>query len=400
MNAFILSNDDELRALVTRICANRNPTIAMLAALPGLPKDGIPTTAGRPDLVFVDANSFPEAAPNLLQRTSERYPQAVIILLSSDRSPEYLIAAIRAGVREVLPSPVSANELDAALDRLSSKLSIGQSSEGKVMSFVSAKGGAGTTFVSANLGHALSSLGRKRVMLIDLNTAFGDATLYVSDIKPERTLADVCRDINRLDINLLDSSVVRVSPLYSILAAPAEPDPGGDLSGDHLETIVNLARRHYDFVIIDLGRQVNSASVRVLDHSDAIYLVLQQSLPDLRGARHLIEIFGTLGYRREKVHLLLNRFESSAPLSTSEIERILDLTVDTRIPNNFEVANDSINQGVPVLDLARNSTIAKGLSDWVSRLADTVSSSGSPVTKSGLIRRIFVRGGDSGAYGS
>jgi pilus assembly protein CpaE len=395
MNAFILSNDDELRASITRLCANRNPSIAILPALPGMPKDGLPAMAGQPDLVIIDASSFSDGAAGMLPRAAERYPQAVIILLSSDRSPEYLIAAMRAGVREVLALPLAGNELNTALDRLSSKFAVSQQPEGKVLSFVSAKGGAGTTFVAANLGHALSLLGKKRVLLIDLNTAFGDATLYVSDIKPERTLADVCRDINRLDINLLESSVVRVTPTYSILAAPAEPDPGGDLSADHLETIVQLARRHFDFVIIDLGRQVNSASVRVLDHSDSIYLVLQQSLPDLRGARHLIEIFGTLGYRREKVHLLLNRFESSAPLSTSEIERILDLRVDSRVPNNFEVANDSINQGVPVLQLARNSTIAKSLGDWVNRLVDT-----GTVNKSGLIRRIFVRGGDSSGNGS
>ena len=390
MNAFILSNDEELRATITRLCGNRNPAIGILTALPGMPKEGLPVMAGQPDLVIIDASSFDDGAASLLPRAAERYPQAVIILLSTDRSPEYLITAMRAGVREVLGLPLSANEFDAALSRLSSKFAVSQQPEGKVLSFVSAKGGAGTTFVAANLSHALSLLGKKRVLLIDLNTAFGDATLYVSDIKPERTLADVCRDINRLDFNLLDSSVVRVSSTFSILAAPAEPDPGGDLSADHLETIVQLARRHFDFVIIDLGRQVNSATVRVLDNSDSIYLVLQQSLPDLRGARHLIEIFGSLGYRREKVHLLLNRFESSAPLSTSEIERILDLRVDSRVPNNFEVANDSINQGVPVLQLARNSTIAKSLGEWVNRLVDTGS-----VNKSGLIRRIFVRGGDS-----
>jgi len=395
MNAFILSNDNDLRAGITRICANHNPPIGVLPSLPGMPKDGLPAMAGQPDLIIIDASSYADGAASLLPRAAERSPQAVIILLSSDRSPEYLIAAMRAGVREVLALPLSASELDAALNRLSSKIAVSQQPEGKVLSFVSAKGGAGTTFVAANLSHALSLLGKKRVLLIDLNTAFGDATLYVSDIKPERTLADVCRDINRLDINLLESSVVRVSPTFSILAAPAEPDPGGDLSADHLETIVQLARRHFDFVIIVLGRQVNSVTVRVLDNSDSIYLVLQQSLPDLRGARHLIEIFGSLGYRREKVHLLLNRFESSAPLSTGEIERILDLRVDSRVPNNFEVANDSINQGVPVLQLARNSTIAKSLGDWVNRLVDTGS-----VNKSGLIRRIFVRGGDSSSNGS
>lgn len=390
MNAFILSNDSELRALVSRMCAIRTPAITVLPALPSMHKDLATPMASQPDLVIVDGSSFSDPPVILLERMAEKFPQAAIMLLSSDRSPEFLIAAMRAGVREVLSLPLAAADLDAALDRLSQKLVSAQPVEGKVMAFVSAKGGAGTTFVAANLGHALSILAQKRVLLIDTNTAFGDAILYVSDARPARTLIDVCRDIHRLDINLLESSVVRVSPQFAILAAPAEPDPAEDLNPDHIETIVHLARRHYDFVLIDLGRQVNTTSVRVLDNADSILLVMQQSLPDLRGARHLLEIFGTLGYRRDKVHLVLNRQESGAPLSVVEVERVLDHRVGTRVPNNFEVANDSVNQGMPVLQLARSSSIAKCLADWVNRLVD----SGSPV-KAGIIRRIFVRNPDS-----
>lgn len=390
MNAFILSNDSELRALVSRMCAIRTPAITVLPALPSMHKDLMMPMASQPDLVIIDASSFSDPPVILLERMAEKFPQAAIMLLSSDRSPEFLIAAMRAGVREVLSLPLAAADLDAALDRLSQKLVSAQPVEGKVLAFVSAKGGAGTTFVAANLGHALSILAQKRVLLIDTNTAFGDAILYVSDARPARTLIDVCRDIHRLDINLLESSVVRVSPQFAILAAPAEPDPAEDLNPDHIETIVHLARRHYDFVLIDLGRQVNTTSVRVLDNADSILLVMQQSLPDLRGARHLLEIFGTLGYRRDKVHLVLNRQESGAPLSVVEVERVLDHRVGTRMPNNFEVANESVNQGMPVLQLARSSSIAKCLADWVNRLVD----SGSPV-KAGIIRRIFVRNADS-----
>ncbi len=390
MNAFILSNDSELRALVSRMCAIRTPAITVLPALPSMHKDLMMPMASQPDLVIIDASSFSDPPVVLLERMAEKFPQAAIMLLSSDRSPEFLIAAMRAGVREVLSLPLAAADLDAALDRLSQKLVSAQPVEGKVLAFVSAKGGAGTTFVAANLGHALSILAQKRVLLIDTNTAFGDAILYVSDARPARTLIDVCRDIHRLDINLLESSVVRVSPQFAILAAPAEPDPAEDLNPDHIETIVHLARRHYDFVLIDLGRQVNTTSVRVLDNADSILLVMQQSLPDLRGARHLLEIFGTLGYRRDKVHLVLNRQESGAPLSVVEVERVLDHRVGTRMPNNFEVANESVNQGMPVLQLARSSSIAKCLADWVNRLVD----SGSPV-KAGIIRRIFVRNADS-----
>lgn len=389
MNAFILSNDSELRALVSRMCSIRTPPITVLPALPSMQKEvPLPMTA-QPDLVIIDAESFADGPLILLQRMAEKFPQAAIMLLSSDRSAEFLIAAMRAGVREVLSLPLAPAELDAALDRLSQKLQATQPLDGKVLAFVSAKGGAGTTFIAANLGQALSVIGQKRVLLVDTNTAFGDAVLYVSDTKPARTLVDVCRDIYRLDINLLDSSVVRVSSSFSILAAPPEPDPSEDLNPDHVETIIQLARRHYDFVIVDLGRQVNTASVRVLDNADSIQLVMQQSLPDLRGARHLIEIFGTLGYRREKLNLVVNRFESAAPLSAAEIERVLGQRIGTRMPNNFETANESVNQGMPVLQLARSSSIAKSLVDWVNRLVDTASPA-----KAGIIRRIFVRNSD------
>ena len=54
--------------------------------------------------------SFPEPDTSsgyaVLERLAQQFPKAVMMLLSSDRSPDTLIAAMRAGVREVLPLPV------------------------------------------------------------------------------------------------------------------------------------------------------------------------------------------------------------------------------------------------------------------------------------------------------
>ena len=387
MNAFILSNDSELRTLVSRICAMRNPPINVLAALPSMHADPIPPVSGQPDLVILDASSYGSGSMDVMQRVAEAYPQAGIMLLSSDRSPEYLISAMRAGVREVLPLPLSVVEMDAALDRVMQKFSIIAPLDGKVIAFIATKGGSGATFIAANLSHALSLLAQKRVLLIDLNPVFGDAALYVSDAKPGRTLTDVCREINRLDLNLLESSVIRLSATFSVLAASDNPDPQEDIRPDQIETIIQLARRHYDYVLLDLGRQINPVSIRALDQSDLIYPVLQQSLPHLRDCRRLLDIFHSLGYRNEKIQLVLNRFESSAVLGVGEIERVLDQRIAHRIPNNYDVANESINQGTPVLQLARSSTIAKALAEWVNRLTEA-----SPaIRSSSIIRRIFVR---------
>jgi pilus assembly protein CpaE len=139
-------------------------------------------------------------------------------------------------------------------------------------------------------------------------------------------------------------------------------------------------------VVIDMGRQVNTLSIRALDNSDLIFPVLQQSLPYLRNARRLLDIFSSLGYRREKIQLTLNRHENSAAVTLPELERVLDQRVAYRVPNNYEIANDSINQGVPVLQMARSSSISKSLAEWVNRLVEShTPSAGS------IIRRIFVR---------
>ncbi len=386
MNAFILSTDSELRTLVNRICASRKPAVTVLSALPSMNTETVLTTSGQPDLVIFDASSYPAEGLGMLQKLAELFPQAGIMLLSSDRSPEYLIGAMRAGVREVLPLPLSVIDLDAALDRFMQKFSASVQFDGKVLSFMASKGGSGSTLLSANLAHALSLLGQKRTLLIDMNQLFGDAALYVSDAKSARTLADICQDINRLDANLLESSVIRVTPTFSILAAADQPEASEHIQPDQVEALLQLARRHYDFVLLDIGRQLNAVSIRALDQSDTIYPVLQQSLPHLRGGRRLVDILVSLGYRREKIQLVVNRFESSAPLHVSEMERALDMKVAYRIPNNYDVAIESINQGTPVLQLARSSSISKALADWVNRMVEANAS-----TKGSIIRRIFVR---------
>ena len=386
MKAFIISNNSDLTALIKRACERHHPPVTVMQGLPSMHAEGGFAAPATPDLVIFDASGYPGEGEGMLERLAQQFPKAVMMLLSSDRSPEILIAAMRAGVREVLPLPVMQSDIEVALDRITQKMGAAAQDDGKVLSFISCKGGSGATFVAANLAYALAMLGRKRVLLIDLNLQFGDAALYVSDQKPSMTLAEVCAAAARLDINLLESSTLKISPNFSILAASDNPDPAEDIRPEQFESVLQLARHHYDFTVIDMGRQVNAISIRALDNSDLIYPVLQQSLPYLRNARRLLDIFSSLGYRREKIQITLNRFENSGSVTVAELERVLDLKVMHRVPNNYEITNESINQGVPVLQLARSSSISKSMAEWVNRLVDI-----SVPTAGSIIRRIFVR---------
>ncbi|MGB4345408.1 MAG: AAA family ATPase [Burkholderiaceae bacterium] len=386
MKALILTTDRELNTKIAQICAALAQPITVINALPTmLPEIGI-ATAQPPDLVLLDAAMNESKLLDTLERLGKQYPQAALVLLTHHQAPEMLIAAMRAGVREVVAVPLQNQELEQALERLEKKLATTRQKDGKVLSFMSCKGGSGATFLASNLAVALANVANKKTLLIDLNLQFGDAALYLSDLKPVMTLADVCAQLNRLDADLLESSLIRVSPNCGILAASNDLDPATEIRGEHIDVILQLARRHYDYIVFDIGRQFNCVSVRAFDSSDIIYPILQQSLPYLRDGRRLLDLFAGLGYRKEKIQLILNRHENNAGVSVADMERSLDQRIAHFVPNNFDVVNESINQGVPVLQLARSSTISKSLVDIVNELAHA-----SVPAHRGMIRRLFDR---------
>ena len=218
---------------------------------------------------------------------------------------------------------------------------------------MSCKGGSGATFLATNLGYALAALENKRVVLIDLNLQFGDASLFVSDSKPLATLADVAQQIHRLDHSLLASSMLNVTPNFALLAAPEDPVHADDVKPEHIDALLTLARQHYDFILLDVGRGLDAVSVRALDQSDMIFPVLQTTLPYVRDGKRLLDVFRSLDYHRDKIFLIVNRHEKSSEIKLRDLETAYGSAVFMTIPNHYEAAAASVNQGVPVLKLAR-----------------------------------------------
>ena len=101
----------------------------------------------------------------------------------------------------------------------------------------------------------------------------------------------------------------------------------------------------------------------------------------------MLDMFTTLGYRKDSIRPILNRYDDAATVTQADMERGLGHRIAFQIPNNFAIASDSINQGEPVLKLSRSSLIAKGFSKIVQSLTEAP-----VVTSHSLIRRLFTRG--------
>jgi pilus assembly protein CpaE len=340
----------------------------------------------RPDLVILDSMCRDLEELPALEYVNAQHPHTVVIVLCANQSPEFLINAMRAGVREVLPSPVTKEGLLAAVERIEQRLGLGAKPRepGEVIAFIPCKGGSGATFLATNLGYQLAAE-QKRVILIDLNLQFGDAVLFVHDHKPAMNLGDVARNIHRLDASFLAGSLVNVSPNYGVLAAPEDPGQAMEVKPEHIDVLVNLAANHYDFVILDVGRVLDGITMKALDRANHIFPVMQLTLPFIRDANRMLAAFRMLGYSKDKIRLLVNRFEKSGEIRLEDVERSLGLASYKTLPNSYETVAAAVNHGQPIASFARSNPVAKGLQELAQALIRP------PTAANGLLGKLLRR---------
>lgn len=313
-----------------------------------------------PDLLLVEGMWADPGDLVQVEYVTSHYPRMAVVLMSPNHTPEFLIAAMRTGVREVLPSPPSRDVLQATAQRLASKL-MGERDRrpGKLLAFMPCKGGSGASFIATNVGFLLAK--GKSVLLIDLNLQFGDALSFMYDGRPVTTIADVARDIVRLDAALLAASSVKINEHFSILAAPEDPSQSVEIRPEHIEAILGLALTRYDYVLLDLPCALDTVTIRALDRAHRIYPVMQPALLSLRRATALLSAFTALGYPTSKIEFIVNRFEKNTDIGLDDIRRALPGVEVRTIANGFKDVSSAINQGSPVVRDARGGAVTRGL---------------------------------------
>ena len=339
----------------------------------------------QPSLMLVDGMCCDLQELAQVEYVTANHPAIAVVLLCSTHTPEFLINSMRAGVREVLPSPVPPDALQAAVERVAAKLNGTQARKrGKVIAFMPCKGGSGATFLATNLAWQLAET--STVLLVDLNLQFGDALSFVHDGSSPSTLANVAKDIGRLDASLLAAVTVKVAPNFSVLSGPDDLALAMEIKPEHVDAILGLAITQYDFVLLDVGRNLDTIAIKALDRAWRIFAVMQAALPDVRNASKLLHAFRSLGYPADKTELIVNRFEKGRDIGLEQIQRTLGAAVRINtVPNSYKEVSTSINHGDPLSKSARNNAVVRQLANLVQELSPRQDEN------RGLIGRLFRR---------
>ncbi len=333
-----------------------------------------------PNLIIVDISQRTQLTLDVIVKFSKNLRNAKIIVLSYDTDSELVIKSLRAGAREFLVKPLIESDFIDSIEKMKDLIlgNINDTTKCKVITTFSNKGGIGKTSIATNLAFELASLTNEKVALVDLNFQMGDVTTFL-DLNPSFDTSYVVNNLERIDETFLLSTLEKYkdTSLY-VLADPPDLEQAEVITSENITTLINVLRSVFSYVIIDTTSSFDGKTITALDNSDLILLVAILNLPSVRNCQRCFDLFKRLGYQKDKVKLIINRYMENDEIKIEDVEDVLGHSVYYKIPNNYFTIINAINKGMPTSDINHQSNIAKAFRELAALLSDnyTYSASG------------------------
>ncbi len=370
MKITVIAKDNALlhRVKVTLLGARNNDQIELVNRTASRLDLDMPDIASA-NLLILDGTE--EEAPDWanIEKFNLQHPHSSTILICAERIEQLLVQAMRMGVRDALYLSELEDRLLEVVERARNRLAAfeGALRGGKVYSFIPSKGGSGASFISSNLAYILAKVHKKRVLMIDLDLEFSDASFCLTDDDSIKSIADLVAR-SHLSGPVIESASIQIEQTFWLLRAPQNPEMAVGITPDQVDDIISVAVRHYDFVCIDLARTLEPIALRVMDRSDVVFPVMQTVLPFVRGMQRLQRTFRALHYPESKIQLVANRQGNKDDLPMADIENALQAKFVVRLPNDFFNVNTSINTGKPLMEIAPQGGLTQALIQWSNQL--------------------------------
>lgn len=320
----------------------------------------------RPEVMILEVLKLREPMEHVVGRIKAGSVDPMIIALHNTAEPELILSALRAGAHEFLHPPLKAN-LQQALERKSlerNKTRERLRQKGKVVGFLSAKGGCGATTIAC---HCAAELGRhgKNVLLADLDLDAGMVRFLMKSKSPYSVL-DAVNNLHRLDLSYWNALISNGMPGLEIIAAPQALASKQQPNQEQVQNMLTFCRNQYDYSIVDLGRSLNLTAMNALDEVDETYLVTTLDVPALHQSKQIIQTLSSVGYGKERLRLVLNRMPQRLDVTPDELEKMMSLPVFATLPNDYPSLYESYSEGSL---LPPNSRLGKELNRMAVKMA-------------------------------
>ena len=255
-----------------------------------------------------------------------------------------LTLALRSGVADV----VAENDLPGLSDAVarshqlhrsqltSAAPSKSQSKAGAIVTVFSAKGGCGKTTVSTNLAVHIASRSEQRVVLVDLDLAFGDVAITMQ-LQPVHTIEAAIELRDSIDSTAVNAMLSRHPSGVQVLTAPSRPAASDQITPELVARILTVLRTEFDVVVVDCPPALDERVLACLDVTTSLIMLTTLDVPALKNLALAQRTVVDLGFDADNIRIALNRADSKVGLRLPDVESTLGTNIDVLIPSSIDV---------------------------------------------------------------
>jgi len=333
-----VDDEEQIRRLLTSFLGRRG--YAVTTAVDGQDALNILETE-TPDMVITDVNMPNIDGVELTRRlrADPRHANLPIIMLSAKVQTDEILAGYAEGADEYVPKPIEMRILAAKVESLLRRVTqpVVQIVSGpapeppvkQVIVFMHGKGGVGTTTLATHAAVALSMASGRKVTLLDLNLAYGNAARMLG-LQPTRTLADLAAD-DRVSREALNELTLTHRSGVKVIAGCDQPEHASAVGGLLVRWTIEKQLEESDIVLVDTATWLSEATLSVLPEATTVCVVTTPRLVALEATYTCLGVLGRLGVGRDRSRLVLNN-TASRGLKSEAVVRRLERPVDLTIP--------------------------------------------------------------------
>jgi len=374
----ILIVDDDLDTLkLVGLILQRHgyDIVAANGGLPALQK----AAAERPDIILLDL-MMPdldgyEVTRRLRADTSLAH--IPIIMFTAKTMLDDKVAGFEAGADDYLTKPTHPSELiahvKAMLARSQGPRAAQAADRGRMVGFLSAKGGVGLTTIALNFA-ALATQSGQDVILADLHPGSGSLSLMLGLTQSQSLAALVTKPVGDINQRAVGAQLVSHASGLRVLPCAVAPGEAGLMNNvTQVEAIVKTLNTMCKLLVLDLGTGIVEATRRIAPMCETVTVITDPTRPSVLQTKALLADLNTLGLTTGKIDVVIvNRAPSSIQMSWQQVEQLLGYKVALIITPAAELAQQAVEAGMPMVLVRPESFTAEQIKQLTTQVVQKI----------------------------
>lgn len=312
-----------------------------------------------PNLIIVESRADRDTILTELGQLSEVCDAGTKVIVIGHMNDVILYRTlIREGVSEYLVAPIDVFQI---IENIAGLYNNPEAAPiGRVVAFVGAKGGAGSSTIAHNCAWAISEHLAQDTAIIDLDLPFGTAGLNLNQ-DPPQGVAEALLEPERLDDVLLDRLLTKCTDRLSLFASPGAIDREYEFDAKAIDTVIDIVRNNVPYVVADVPHLWAPWTKRMLLQADEIVITALPDLASLRNAKNLIDVLKTSRPNDQMPRLVMNQIgvAKRPEIGIDDFTSAIELEPSVIIPYEPQLFGTAANNGQMIDEIAGNSKTAE-----------------------------------------